>query len=131
MGSEKGRVLTGKVSDSSVVMLLLTIVLGGIGIVLLGHFGYIDLAQVGQYMVWVLLGLAGFAIFVAPLTKSKYDDVIAIYLLVLSIGGFIGTYLINNGYVAEGTFVLVGLGMLFILSMVGFAKETYPKLRRE
>jgi len=126
----EGRRVTSKVSDSSVIVLLMTIVFGGLSVVLLGYFGYINLATVGQYIVWILLGVAGFAVFVAPITKSKYDDIIALYLLLLSIGGFIGTYLINNNMVSVGMFVLVGLGLISILLMVGFAKETYPKLRR-
>jgi len=127
----EGRKLTSKISDSSVVMLLMSIVFGGLALVLLGHLGYIDLATVGQYMLWIVLGLAGFAIFVTPFTKSKWDDMIALFLLLMSIGGFVATYLINNGYVAEGTFILVGLGVLFVLIMMGFMKETYPHLSRK
>jgi len=128
--SEKGRALTSRVSDSSVVMLLMTIVIGSMGIILLGHFGYIDLSSIGQYIVWIVLGSGGFVIFIAPFTKTKYDDMLAIFLLLLGIGGFIGHYLINNGYVAEGTFIILSLGVIVFLTLIGFAKETYPKLRR-
>lgn len=114
--------------DDTLILILAVMILGATSLAALVNAGYINTADAGKYMIWGLLGLGAIAIFVAPRTRSKTDDYIASFLFITSIGGFIATYLIDNGYVTAGYLILMGISFLGLLLLIVWNKSVAPKI---
>jgi len=115
--------------DTGWISILMILVFGAVGAVIAVHQGLISANVIAQYGMWVILGLIALFLF-ATGTRTKWDDIIVSYLLLLSIGGFASTWLINKGYVKEGYIILGGLGLLFLLLLALYSKSGYQKVRR-
>jgi len=112
-----------------ILSILVVIIFGAIGAVIAVHQGVINAETIAQYGMWAVLGLIALFLF-ATGTRTKWDDILVSYLLLLSIGGFASTWLINKGYVKEGYIILGGLGLLFILLLALYSKTGYRRVRR-
>ena len=122
MPHEKGLFDTGALS------IILVLLLGAVGAVIAIEQGWVSAQTIGQYGVWALLGLI--AIFaMASGTRTKYDDTIVSFLLFLSIGGVISTWLVNNGYVSIGYMLMGGMLLIFLVVLALYSKEGYRHVR--
>ncbi|MEM4847453.1 MAG: hypothetical protein QW794_06820 [Thermosphaera sp.] len=92
----------------------------------LANLGYINPASVGRYGAWVIVGLLA-AYFVAAQTKNPWDNIIAGFLLLLSIGGMTSVWLIDNGMASEGMLLLGSLFLVFIFLLMTYAKQPVLK----
>jgi len=115
--------------DTGWITIVIILVFGAFGAVFAVHQGLISADVIAKYGMWIILGLIALFLF-ATGTRTKWDDIIVSYLLLLSIGGFVSTWLINKGYVKEGYIILGGLGLLFLLLLALYSKSGYQKVRR-
>jgi len=115
--------------DVNILSVLVVLVFGAVAAVVAVHQGIINAETIAQYGMWAILGLIALFLF-ATGTRTKWDDILVSYLLLLSLGGFGATYLINHGYVKEGYVILGGLGLLFLLLLALYSKTGYKRVRR-
>jgi len=116
--------------DVNILSVLVVIVFGALAAVVAVHQGLISAEVIAQYGMWVILGLVALFMFASGVTRTKWDDILVSYLLLLSLGGFGATWLINKGYVKEGYVILGGLGLLFLLLLALYSKSGYKRVRR-
>lgn len=116
-------------TDTGWLIIFMTLVFGAIGSVIAVQQGWLTAEQIAKYGMWAIIGLIALFIFAGNMTKNKWDDIIVSYLLLLSIGGFIGTYLIENNYTTEGYILLGGLGLIFVIMLILYSRTGYIKTR--
>jgi len=112
-----------------ILSILIVIIFGAVGAVVAVHQGIISADAIAKYGMWAIIGMIALFMF-ATGTRTKWDDILVSYLLLLSLGGFGATYLINHGYVKEGYIILGGLGLLFLLLLALYSKTGYKRVRR-
>ncbi len=112
----------------ALLILLLTLTLGGVLAVAAVSTGSVDPGALSRYLLWCVMGIAAIAIFVAPHTKTRVDNTIASYLLVIAIGGAVATYLIDHGCIA-GFLLLGGIGVMAILLFFFWREKARPLIK--
>ena len=125
----RGRI-KGVFSDTGWLMVFLLLIFGAVASVVAVQQGWITSEQVAKYGMWCIIGLIALYLFAGKVTRSKWDDIIVSYLLILAIGGFAGTWLVDNGYIAEGYLLMGGLGLIFLILLALYSKAGYQKVGR-
>jgi len=110
--------------------LLLAFLMGLTGVAVLVSIGKIDVATAVKYAPWTCVGLAGLLVLVVIGTETPTDDAICTGLFITGLGGALGTYLIDSGHVVAGTLTYIGLGLLFLVILLNFTKQTREYLER-
>ena len=108
-------------------IILLLILLGAITTTVLISYGYIEAETVGKYGTWSLLLLL-LVFLMAQRTRGKTDDKIVLALMLMTMGGFISVYLIEQG-VKEALIILFSLPILFLFVMSSYL-NLRPRRRR-
>ncbi len=101
----------------SLIIILLTMILGGVFSAAAVSLGYIDSSTLGKYLLWSIMGVAAILLFISPRTNTQHDNIIAGYLFTFSIGGAFATYLIDHGSIA-GYLLLGGLGLMGVILFI-------------
>jgi len=114
--------------DTGWLVIFLLIIFGAVGAVVAIQQEWISAETVGKYGMWAILGLIAIYLFAGHFTRTKWDDLIVSYLLLLSIGGFVGTWLVDNGYTTYGYVLMIGMGLLFLLLLGIYSKTGYAKV---
>jgi len=132
MSSPNRPVSRGRASEGGdlAIALLLCLSVGLLGTGILVQMGVVTLANAVKYAPWFVVGMAGLTILAFIGTKSPTDDVICTGLFITGLGGALGTYLIDNGLVTLGVLCYIGLGVLFLLILMNFAKQSREYMRR-
>lgn len=94
---------------------------GALAMGILGTVGIVNPAMIGKYGVWIIIGFMAIYI-VSTQTKTEFDNIVAGYLLLLSIGGVGSMYLIDKGMVGEGVVLLGSLFLVFIFLLIVYMK---------
>ncbi|MEM4429615.1 MAG: hypothetical protein QXM08_00445 [Thermofilaceae archaeon] len=108
------------------VYILALLAFGAIATLGLAHYGYINPATVGKYGVWVIVGLLALYL-ISTQTKNPWDNIIAGFLLLLSIGGIGAVWMIDHGMVTEGAILLGSLFLVFIFLLATYARQPVLK----
>ncbi len=117
-------------TDTGWLVILMLIVFGAIGSVIAVQQGWLTSDQIAKYGMWTIIGLIALYLFAGRVTRTKWDDIIVSYLLLLSIGGFTGTWLVDHGYVTQGYLLMGGMGLIFIILLAIYSKTGYAKVGR-
>jgi len=112
------------------IALLLCFSVGLLGTGILVQVGVVSLSTAIKYSPWVCVGLAGLTVVAFVGTRSPMDDAICTGLFITGLGGALGTYLIDQGLVVLGTLCYIGLGLLFLLILLNFTKQSREYLGR-
>jgi len=120
----------GKRFDAGWLTIFIVLVFGAVAAVISVQQGWISAEVISKYGLWGFLGLVVLFLFATHVTRSKWDDIILTYLLVLAIGGVASTYLIDHGFVTQGYVLLGGMILLFLLLLVLYSKVGYSKVAR-
>jgi len=111
--------------DTGWLTVMVVLLAGVIGSAVSIELGYITVDTIARYGMWVVLALVAFMLFSRE-TKTEWDGIIASYLLLMSIGGLIATYMIQQG-IRTGYIVLGALFLLFIVLLILYGKHGYRK----
>ena len=126
----RGEKIKGVFSDTGWLMIFLLLIFGAVGSVIAVQQGWLTSEQIAKYGMWVIIGLIALYLFAGRVTRTRWDDIIVSYLLLLSIGGFAGTWLVDNGYVTQGYLLMGGLGLVFLILLAIYSKTGYAKVGR-
>ena len=105
------------------LIVLLVMIFGFSAAAVLISQGYVAAGQANTWMSLVALGAALILVISLFTTRSKLDDIIAVYILVSTLGAFLATYLISRGMYTAGMTVLLGIGGIGIISFLMFQSE--------
>ena len=120
----------GKRFDAGWLTIFIILVFGAVASVIAVSQGWISGEVISKYGLWGFLGLVVLFMFATHVTRSKWDDIILTYLLVLAIGGVAATYMIDHGFITQGYLLLGGMILLFLLLLALYARVGYAKVGR-
>ncbi|MEM4620878.1 MAG: hypothetical protein QW607_11780 [Desulfurococcaceae archaeon] len=107
--------------NTKLIMIIGLIAFGALATIVLSIAGVINAVTVGKYGLWFVVGLMAIYILTTQ-TKSQLDNVIAGFLLLLSIGGVGSVWLIDQGKVGEGVVLLASMFLVFLFLLIMYMK---------
>ncbi|MEM4618954.1 MAG: hypothetical protein QW607_01940 [Desulfurococcaceae archaeon] len=95
---------------------------GALAMAVLGTVGIVNPVTIGKYGVWIIIGFMAIYI-ITTQTRTEFDNMVAGFLLLLSLGGVGAMYLIDRGMVGEGVVLLGSLFLVFIFLLIVYMKS--------